>query len=96
MALEISSQFFTWEPKTQTFAGEASELEGEMTRQGHTRLAYEKGKWGFYMISARTGRRLWFERKGELRTNDVDNELVAVQFAANLNGKTIYLNVFND
>ena len=93
--LEISSQLFTWDPNTQTFAGEASCLEHELERQGWRRLDYRGGQWGFRMRSHRTGRILWFQRMTEHR--DAEGELVSVEYRANLApGRWLELQVFND
>ena len=93
--LIITSQHFSWNPATQCFAGEASELEAEMLRQGATRLDHRTGQWGFHMRSHRTGQLLWFRRATEHR--DADGDIVHVEFSANLaTGKTIKLLVFND
>ena len=56
--LEINSRLFSWNPESRSFAGEASELEHEMGRQGWRRLDYRGGQWGFHMRSHRTGRLL--------------------------------------
>ena len=93
--LEISSQLFTWDPKTQTFAGEASCLEHELERQGWRRLDYRGGQWGFHMRSHRSGRLLWFQRHQEHR--DPEGELTLVEFQGHLApGQVIRLLVFND
>ena len=95
MALDISSEHFTWNPETRTFAGEASELEHEMQRQGHSRLDYQGGQWGFHMRSQRTGRMLWFQRVQEHR--DAEGDLTHVEFHAHLTpAAVIKLMVFND
>ena len=93
--LEISSKMFSWNPESLSFAGEASELEHEMGRQGQRRLDYRDGQWGFHMRSHRTGRLLWFQRKEEHR--DAEGELTHVEFRAHLGaGRQLTLMVFND
>lgn len=93
--LEISSQLFSWDASSDTFTGEASELEGELERQGWRRLDYRGGQWGFHMRSHRTGRILWFQRGLEHR--DPEGELVHVEFRAHLTpGRQLVLRVFND
>jgi hypothetical protein len=93
--LEISSRLFTWDSRSDTFSGEASELEGELARQGWTRLDYRGGQWGFHMRSHRTGRLLWFQRAGEHR--DAEGDLLHVEFRAHLApGRQLTLQVFND
>lgn len=93
--LEISSRLFTWNHGTGTFAGEASELEGELARLGWTRLDYRGGQWGFHMRSHRTGNLLWFQR--EIEHRDAEGDLTHVEFRANLApGQWIKLVVFND
>jgi hypothetical protein len=93
--LEIGSEHFTWDPGSQSFAGESSELEHELARQGHDRLDYRGGQWGFHMRSQRTGRLMWFQRAIEHR--DADGDLTHVEFHACLEpGRRIRLLVFND
>jgi hypothetical protein len=94
--LEITSKLFTWNPKTMTFSGEASELDHEMERLGHHRLDYQSGQWGFHMKSHRTGRSLWFRREREHRDSEL--ELTHVEFVAwNPTTSTwLTLMVFND
>ena len=94
--LEISSKMFSWNPESLSFAGEASELEHEMGRQGWRRLDYRGGQWGFHMRSHRTGRLLWFQRKEEHR--DAEGELTHVEFRADIwnAGRQLKLMVFND
>ena len=93
--LTINSDRFTWNPGFQCFAGEASDLEAELTRQGRDQLDYQGGQWGFHMRSQRTGRVLWFQRVREHR--DADGELTDVEFMAHLtSARIIQLKVFND
>jgi hypothetical protein len=93
--LIITSDLFSWNPATQCFAGEASELEAELLRQGRDRLDYRDGQWGFHMRSQRSGQVLWFQRVGEHR--DAEGELTHVEFVANLSpAMRIQLMVFND
>ena len=96
MHLEISSDHFTWNPETRGFAGEASELEHEIKRQGRDRLDYQGGQWGFHMRSKRTGRSVWFRRVQEHR--DAEGDLTHVEFHAwcEPSREWIKLMVFND
>lgn len=93
--LEISSELFVWDSNQYQFTGEASVLECELSRQGHVRLDYRNGEWGFHMRSQRTGRTLWFKRESE--TRDQEGELVYVKFRARKSvNDYITLLVFND
>lgn len=75
--LVISSNLFHWHSGIREFSSEASIMDHELKRQGHTRLSYENGKWGFWMKSERTGREVWFERATEHRQ---EGELLSVTF----------------
>jgi hypothetical protein len=96
MALEISSDHFTWDPGTRTFACEASELEHEMGKQGRYWLNYQGWQWGFHMQSKRTGRSVWFRRVQDHR--DAEGDLTHVEFRAwcEPSMECIKLMVFND
>lgn len=91
--LHISSGFFTWSKDTKTFSAEASELEAEMTRVGWRRLERRNGQDGFWMISTRTGNKMWFRRHVEHR--DREDELLYVEFLCDrLPGVKVH--VYND
>ena len=88
MDLVLSSRLFTWD-KTDgngLFTADAAELEkamdsieGWIPYAGY-RLQYRHGEWGFYMESHRTGRKLWFKRVKEHRSEE--RELLWVDFAS--------------
>jgi hypothetical protein len=94
--LEISSKHFTWNAATRTFSGEASELEHLMLEQGRDRLDYQSGRWGFHMLSERTGRTVWFRRVMEHR--DAEGDITHVEFHAwcEPSREWLKLVVFND
>ena len=96
MQLTISSDHFTWNPETRTFAGEASELEHEMRRQKKTKLDYQRGQLGFHMVSKRTGRMVWFYRVKEHR--DAEGEVTYVEFRGwcGTSMEWLVLKLFND
>lgn len=80
MNLVLSSRLFTWN-KTDgngLFTASAAVLEKEM--EPHHRLQYRDGEWGFFMESHRTGRKLWFKRVKEHRSEK--DELLWVDFAS--------------
>ena len=93
MDLVLSSKLFTWDKYTRNglFMGSATILEKEMRRY-HSRLQYREGEWGFYMESHRTGRKLWFKRVNEHRSEK--GELLWVNFASE--SPDLQLRVFSD
>jgi len=90
----VGSEHFTWSRDTNSFVGEAAELEGLLAANGWTRLNYQKGEWGFHMRSQRTGALVWFRRDREVR-DPHENELLAVEFAAD-HATNVTLTVIND
>ena len=88
MDLVLTSRLFTWN-KTDgngLFTASAAVLEkamdsieGWIPYAGY-RLQYRHGEWGFYMKSHRTGRKLWFKRVKEHRSEE--RELLWVDFAS--------------
>jgi len=94
MDLVLSSKLFTWN-KTETggmFTADASELEKALPPATGRRLQYRNGKWGFYMESHRTGRKLWFKLVKEHHSEE--RELLWVDFASK--DPELKLRVFND
>ena len=80
MDLVLSSRLFTWDKTNGNglFTASAAVLENAI--QPHNRLQYRDGEWGFYMKSHRTGRKLWFKRVKEHRSEE--RELIWVDFAS--------------
>lgn len=87
--IEISTQDLAWNPKTSTFAVEASDLRLALSGPRASILQ------GLHVRSHRTGNCLWFVRKAEHRDQEGDLELV--EFHGDLaNGRRLRLLVFND